>query len=563
MRRLYIALVLFVALIIGATLVPVSAQDGTVQHVVRAGDTLYSIARQYNVTVDAIVQANNIPNPSVIYLGQVLIIPSSSSSTPLPEAPPLTATPSVTPGPGEEVIHTVQRGENLFRISRQYGTTVQAIMVLNNLVDPNVIYINQRLRIPVGATSVPAMTTTPATPGTAGALPQGPRGGGTTEAPPAVATTTTPVATTVTATPETATVVAAETETATPPPATGPARNIPFSFGVHVELLGQDAATVADHVVTLGMEWVKQEIDWGEMEPTRGQVDFPTLDTIVETLEGTGASVLLTVTNAPDWARSTVEADGPPANYADYANFVGALASRYAGRVSAYEIWSEPNLRQNWTGKPLNGSEYMNLLQQAHGAIKGSDSAAIVVSAGLAPTGLDDGVNAVADRNFLRQMYQAGLAQYSDAVGVHPYGWGNAPDSTCCGNDPSVLEWDDSETFFFSETLTDYRDIMTQFSDSRTFLWVTEFGWGSSDGFPVEVDPAFGFVEYVSLDEQAQHTVRAFQIARDLGYVGPMFVWNLNQCQVGGLASYKCFWSMLDPAGNPRPVYHVLRDLEK
>ncbi len=196
-------------------------------------------------------------------------------------------------------------------------------------------------------------------------------------------------------------------------------------------------------------------------------------------------------------------------------------------------------------------------------AIKTADGQAIVISAGLAPTGLDNGVDAVADRNFLTQMYQAGLAQYADAIGAHPYGWGNAPDSTCCGRDPTVLQWDDSETFFFLETLEDYRTIMTQFNDSGAFIWVTEFGWGSAEGFPVTIAPEFGFVDYVTLDEQSQHTVRAFQIGRDLGYVGPMFVWNLNECQIGGLASYKCYWSLLDPAGNPRPIYHVLRDLEK
>ncbi len=348
MRRLYIALVLLLALALGATLVPspATAQDGggTVQHVVRAGDTLYSIARQYNVTVDAIVQANSIPNPSVIYLGQVLVIPTSSSATP-PPATVLTTTPTATPVAGQEVIHTVQPGENLYRIALRYGTTVQAIMALNNLADPNVIYVNQRLRVAVGETPTPA----------------------TTAAVPVVTADGTAETATSTPTAQVTTEAAVATESATPstPVDSGPAPTVPFSFGIHVELVGQDATAVADHVSTLGMTWVKQEIDWSMVEPTRGQIDFAMLDSAVQALESTGADILLTVTNAPDWARATTQDDGPPANYADYASFVGTLAGRYAGRVDAYEIWSEPNLRQNWAGKPISGAEYVNLLRGA------------------------------------------------------------------------------------------------------------------------------------------------------------------------------------------------------
>ena len=57
-------------------------------------------------------------------------------------------TPALTPTPGSEyIIHVVQRGENLFRISLRYGTTVEAIMAANGLTNYN-IYVGQQLRIP-------------------------------------------------------------------------------------------------------------------------------------------------------------------------------------------------------------------------------------------------------------------------------------------------------------------------------------------------------------------------------------------------------------------------------
>ena len=47
------------------------------------------------------------------------------------------------------VIYTVKRGDNLWNLSRQYGTTVQSIVQLNQIQNPNLIYSGQRLRIPV------------------------------------------------------------------------------------------------------------------------------------------------------------------------------------------------------------------------------------------------------------------------------------------------------------------------------------------------------------------------------------------------------------------------------
>jgi hypothetical protein len=70
-------------------------------------------------------------------------------------------------------------------------------------------------------------------------------------------------------------------------------------------------------------------------------------------------------------------------------------------------------------------------------------------------------------------------------------------------------------------------------------------------------------VAYTSVDEQASYVVRGFQLGKELGYVGPMFLWNLNFCPVVGLTGEQCLWSLLDPAGNPRPAYLILRDVTK
>ncbi len=123
--------------------------------------------------------------------------------------------------------------------------------------------------------------------------------------------------------------------------------------------------------------------------------------------------------------------------------------------------------------------------------------------------------------------------------------------------------WDEDPSFFFSDTLQDYREIMVQNGDSGTYLWVTKFGWGTNDGLNVQPPQGFEFVEFTSLDEQTTYTIRAFQLGRELGYVGPMFIWNLNYCEVQGVIGVDCLWSLLDPAGNPRPAFLGVRDMSK
>lgn len=97
-----------------------------VTYTVQRGDWLSRIAQRFGVTLQSIVQANGLANPSLIYAGQSLYIPC-----------PVT------------VVHIVQAGERLSIIAPRYNTTVSAIVRVNNIANPNLIYPGQRLLIPV------------------------------------------------------------------------------------------------------------------------------------------------------------------------------------------------------------------------------------------------------------------------------------------------------------------------------------------------------------------------------------------------------------------------------
>lgn len=110
---------------------------GGVVHTVKAGETLSAIALKYGTTTAAIAQANGITNPSLIRTGQKLRIPGVQATT-------TQTTGSTTTGR----TYVVQRGDTLTKIAAKYGTTVDAIVKANNLKNPSLISVGQKLTIP-------------------------------------------------------------------------------------------------------------------------------------------------------------------------------------------------------------------------------------------------------------------------------------------------------------------------------------------------------------------------------------------------------------------------------
>jgi lipoprotein-anchoring transpeptidase ErfK/SrfK len=139
MRKAMSLLLLFGLL---AVLVTPTRAEGPVVHEVKAGENLFRIGLRYGVTVDALAAANGLRNPSHVYVGQRLTIPTGRDGT---------GSSNVSAG-----THVVQRGENLYRIALRYGTTYQTLARANGIVNPNQVYVGQRLRIPGHDSAQPA-----------------------------------------------------------------------------------------------------------------------------------------------------------------------------------------------------------------------------------------------------------------------------------------------------------------------------------------------------------------------------------------------------------------------
>jgi LysM repeat protein len=113
-----------------------------VYHTVQRGDTVYSIARRYGSSVEAITQANNLVNPSQIYAGQKLTIPVSGGGG--------TSGGTTPPSTGCRIKHTVKAGEWVWQIARNYGVSPYDILAANGMTvqSANPIVPGQVLCIP-------------------------------------------------------------------------------------------------------------------------------------------------------------------------------------------------------------------------------------------------------------------------------------------------------------------------------------------------------------------------------------------------------------------------------
>ena len=238
-----------------------------------------------------------------------------------------------------------------------------------------------------------------------------------------------------------------------------------------------------------------------------------------------------------------------------------AIAERYKGKVSAYELWNEENLAAE-TGGRINPTFYLEMVKAGYGAVKGADPAAIVVLGALSPTGVNDLNLAVDYIVYLEQLYQVNdgeIRGYFDVLGAHPYGMSNPPETLWSdgkpGPEPKFFEHD---SFYFRRIESHYA-IMQKYGDGHKQLWLTEWGYGS------DFRPD-GYNEFntVTQEMRADYVVRAITMSRErYPWMGVTFLWNLNWSVIGNWYDGPAHYGIINADYSPRPVYHALKNLPK
>jgi len=289
----------------------------------------------------------------------------------------------------------------------------------------------------------------------------------------------------------------------------------------------------------LGFRAVVQVFSWYEIQPSPEEWHWQFPDFVVRAASYYSLDLIVRLDQPPKWVLpgDAVAADAPFDPDA-YLAFVEAVARRYRGRVRAYIVWNEPNLAREWRAPP-DPEAYAGLLQRTYVTIKQSDPAALVVSAGLAPTN-EQSERALDDRLYLERMLQAGALSFLDALGAHPYGFAYPPDDPRGEHDGLNMN-----------RLLDLQDILAAQGGASIPIWATEVGWTTDalgEGSWLDVTP----------EQQADYLVRAWEMG---GQAFPalevLTVWNLST----GLPpeDEKAGYSLLERDGTPKPAYGALQ----
>jgi LysM repeat protein len=116
--------------------IPVKSSDNVMVYTVKSGDVLWKIAATYNVSVQDIIAYNGLDPSKYLYVGQKLYIPTSMPAQ------------TNTPPSGDYIVHTVESGDVLWKIAARYNVTTKQIVAFNK-IDPNIpLMIGQKLYIP-------------------------------------------------------------------------------------------------------------------------------------------------------------------------------------------------------------------------------------------------------------------------------------------------------------------------------------------------------------------------------------------------------------------------------
>ena len=364
--------------------------------------------------------------------------------------------------------------------------------------------------------------------------------------------------------PATRTVIApAVTAVQTPVPLATPiptATPVPKpDIGVQGQFVGPDGDGGVRLAANLGVGWIKQQIDWNSIEYARGLYRWGELDHLVAEAEKYGLKILFSVARAPGFSRpEPVEEDGPPTDFTIFHDFMHALSTRYQGRVAAYELWNEPNLKREWRGFDLSAEKFVELVKTGAAGVREGDPNAIIISGAPAVTGIDDKINAIDDRVFLREMAAAGVGDAVDAIGVHPYGAANPPDERAADATHLRSNYNSHPSFFFLDTLEDYHQILSEAKIDKP-LWVTEFGWPSIEKFGKVDTTGWEYARDVTEADQAAYLLRAIELRRERSWLGPLIIWNLNIAPLLGPERSESAYGLLRPDGSKRPAYQQLR----
>ena len=222
--------------------------------------------------------------------------------------------------------------------------------------------------------------------------------------------------------------------------------------------------------VDAGIPIIRDEVNWWTVESVKGQLSMPERARWLETAADNGIKCLVVLSfgnpvydfgkaeqadlDAGGFADCVMPVrDGDPGTVADdeyfdaYVRYVDFVSKALAGKVAAYEIWNEPDIK-GFNTNDATAADYTELLKAAYTTIKRNDPGVTVLGGSIA-----------LQTDFIAGMMKAGAGEYMDGLSVHYYLGKNGPEKRA------------------AERLNAYRDVLVKYGYDKMPVWLTETGW--------------------------------------------------------------------------------------
>jgi polysaccharide biosynthesis protein PslG len=341
--------------------------------------------------------------------------------------------------------------------------------------------------------------------------------------------------------------VAASSDNTPTAPAGAPAAAGPLTIGIVANTAGWrlNAGQLQDKVMQTGVKWLREELDWSDVETSPGQYDWSNYDALYTAASQRGLHILPLVMATPTWAGPSIQT--PPTDPTAYANFVATVVKRYGpggafwaahpelvpAPSSQVELWNEPWYQPNTTA-----AMYAHLVAAAGAAAHAANPAVQVLLADDISTQTVGGK----EMSWTDAMYAAvpNLNQFFDIVAVHPYG-------------ATLTAKTDDVYGRFRMVMEDIRSDLVAHGAADKPFWLTEIGWstcvnGQAGRCFSEADQATLLSQLFTL----VHTTYS-------GYVRGVFVYHYNDFPGAAASDPEGHFGLTRADGSPKPAYAVFQ----
>lgn len=292
-----------------------------------------------------------------------------------------------------------------------------------------------------------------------------------------------------------------------------------------------DRVRQMDLLAASGARWLRVDIAGPHFTWEPGQYYFTHMDKLVALAKERNIKILGILHQLPVYARpkGTPAAHGPMTarERAAFSKFASVVAKRYAGKVSAYEIWNEPNLAAFWSPNP-SAAAYATLLKQTSTVIRAADRRATIVMGGTGGAGASK--RDIKAFSFLDVTLGRIPQQYYNAVAFHAY-----PDLTT--SSPGEIG-----------IINDYRRALLRHGAGSKALWLTETG-----------APTAG-MRHTTPAQQARFVELAWRNMQAVANRGPVFVFMLRDRNLDG-AEHS--FGVVTAKGSPKPAYRSVQAISE